>query len=123
MTDDAPPEPEREHDRIAALMADVVEGTATPEVHADVKAHVATCATCREELAELRKLREAFKSVPPQPAPAHLGKAVEETIHRRSAGRFFGKKTLGAQLEDLEAAELRIDDPVVADGHAGGLGR
>ncbi len=98
MTDEAPPEPESEHDRIAALMSDVVEGTATPAVHADVKTHVATCATCREELAELRKLREAFKSVPPQPAPAHLGKAVEETIHRRSAGRFFGKKTLGDRV-------------------------
>lgn len=98
MTDEAAPEPESEHDRIGALMSDVVEGTATPAVHAEVKAHVATCDTCREELDELRKLREALKSVPPQAAPPDLGKLVEERIHRRSAGRFFGKKTLGDRV-------------------------
>lgn len=98
MTDEAPPEPESEHDRIGALMSDVVDGTATPEVHAEVKAHVATCASCREELDELRKLREALKSVPPETARPDLGKLVEERIHRRSAGRFFGKKTLGDRV-------------------------
>jgi anti-sigma factor RsiW len=98
MTDEAESEPESEHDRIGALMSDVVDGTATPEVHAEVKAHVATCDACREELAQLRKLRDQLKSVPPEAAPAHLGKTVEETIHRRSAGRFFGKKTLGDRV-------------------------
>jgi anti-sigma factor RsiW len=99
MTDDeAPPEPESEHDRIGALMSDVVEGTATPAQHAEVKAHVATCETCREELAELRAVRDALKSVPPETARPDLGKLVEERIHRRSAGRFFGKKTLGDRV-------------------------
>ena len=102
MTDEAPPEPDREpdreHDRIGALMADVVEGTATPEVQAEVKAHVAACAACREELAELRAARAAFKSLPPTAAPANLGTSIEATIHRRSAGRFFGKKTLGDRV-------------------------
>lgn len=100
MTDEAPPAPEleSEHDRIGALMSDVVEGTATPTQHAEVKAHVATCATCREELEELRAVREALKSVPPETARPDLGKLVEERIHRRSAGRFFGKKTLGDRV-------------------------
>ncbi len=99
MTDQASTEPEEsEHDRIGALMSDVVDGTATAEVHAEVKAHVATCESCQAELADLRKLRDALKSVPPQAAPANLGKTVEDTIHRRSAGRFFGKKTLGDRV-------------------------
>lgn len=99
MTDEAPPEPEEsEHDRIGALMEDVVEGIATPEVLAEVKAHVATCDSCRAELEDLRKLRNALKSVPPEAAPKDLGKSVEDTIHRRSAGRFFGKKTLGDRV-------------------------
>src|SRR4051812_6133315 len=100
MTDDPDPdrEPESEHDRIGALMADVVEGTATPAVHADVKAHVATCASCKAELEELRAARDALKSLPPAAAPPDLGKHVEESIHRRSAGRFFGKKAFGDRI-------------------------
>jgi anti-sigma factor RsiW len=98
MTDEAEPEPESEHDRIGALMSDVVDGTATPEVHAEVKAHVATCESCRAELEELRKLRAALKSVPPETARPDLGQLVEDRIHRRSAGRFFGRKTLGDRV-------------------------
>lgn len=98
MTDPAPDEPESEHDRIGMLMEDVVDGTATPEVAAEVKAHVAACEACRAELADLRKTRDAFKSLPPATAPRDLGKAVEDTINRRSAGRFFGKKTLGDRV-------------------------
>jgi hypothetical protein len=32
------------------------------------------------------------------PAPETFTKGVEETIHRRSAGRFFGRKTLGDRV-------------------------
>ncbi|HVV86083.1 MAG TPA: zf-HC2 domain-containing protein [Kofleriaceae bacterium] len=113
MTDEAPPEappgspesgaapgdePESEHDRIGALMSDVVDGTATPAQHAEVKAHTATCERCREELAELRAARDALKSLPPETARPDLGALVEERIHRRSAGRFFGRKTLGDRV-------------------------
>ena len=98
MTDEAPPEPESEHDRIGVLMEDVVDGTASPEVLADVKGHVAGCESCAAELADLRKTRDAWKSLPPATAPRDLGKTVENTIHRRSAGRFFAKKTLGDRV-------------------------
>jgi|JI10StandDraft_1071094.scaffolds.fasta_scaffold42296_4 anti-sigma factor RsiW len=98
MTDEAPPEPESEHDRIGALMSDVVDGSATAEVAAEVDAHVATCATCREELTELRAARAALKGLAPAAAPADLGTTVEATINRRSAGRFFGRKTLGDRV-------------------------
>ncbi len=89
---------ESEHDRIAALMSDVVDGTATAEAKAEVDAHVAGCERCRDELAELREAVGALKRLPPAPAPVDLGKSVEETINRRSAGRFFGKKTLGDRV-------------------------
>lgn len=32
------------------------------------------------------------------PAPETFTRSVEETIHRRSAGRFFGRKTLGDRV-------------------------
>lgn len=98
MTDEAPPEPGSEHDRIGALMEDVVEGIATPDVDAEVQAHVAGCEPCKAELADLRAARAALKSLPPAAAPRDLGKTVEDTIHRRSAGRFFGKKTVGDRV-------------------------
>jgi hypothetical protein len=42
-------------------------------------------------LSELARLRG-------QSAPADFGKKIEETISKRSAGRFFGRKTFGEKL-------------------------
>ena len=41
-------------------------------------------------------------------APQDFGSRVEETIHRRSAGRFFGRRFLGGRLpvEPLAIAAL-----------------
>jgi hypothetical protein len=46
----------------------------------------------------LQATLSALKGLDKAPAPTALGKTVEETIHRRSAGRFFGRRTLGDRV-------------------------
>lgn len=85
-------------ERLQAMLSDYVDGTLTPAERAEVDAALATDPALRAELDEVRASMKLLKSLPPAAAPADLGKSVEETIHRRSAGRFFGRRTLGDRV-------------------------
>lgn len=97
MPDDETTEP---HEEYELLFSELHEGTATDAQRADVMAHLETCAACKAAYAEFQETMQALGTVktPKQPAPDDFAKHVEETIARRSAGRFFGKKTLGDRV-------------------------
>jgi anti-sigma factor RsiW len=98
MAEDAPtPGP---HDEIEAMLSDYRDGTLSAADHARVKEHLAGCEACRGEYAELERTLSALQGMKAskEGAPPELAERVATTINRRSAGRFFGRKTLGDRV-------------------------
>lgn len=70
-----------------------------PEARArEVEAHLATCDRCRAEYAKLQGALGALSGLGRVAAPPHFDDQVAETIHRRSAGRFFGRRAFGDRI-------------------------
>jgi len=86
------------HEEIEALLSEYVEGTLPVADTERVAAHLAGCAGCRSAEADERAIRAQLGSLRPQAAPAELREQVTDTIHRRSAGRFFARRTLGDRV-------------------------
>jgi anti-sigma factor RsiW len=65
------------------LLADLVDGTLDADARAGVDAHLATCATCREDLFAATAGREAARSLVPAPLPANLRDRIVATAGGR----------------------------------------
>jgi Putative zinc-finger len=88
-----------EHPEI--LLAEYADGTLTPEAAAEVEAHLAGCATCREELALAREVRAALGTLPDVPAPEGLTLNVRRRARRPvspRAGRWVAAAAAAALL-------------------------
>lgn len=92
MTDSEPSE------RLQAMLSDYVDGTLSPADRAEVDAALAADPALRAELDELRTGGLGLRALGRTPAPPELVTAVEATINRRSAGRFFARRTLGDRV-------------------------
>jgi len=86
------------HDEIQALLSDYLEGTLAGDGPARVRDHLALCVGCKATHDELREMRSALSGMRRQPAPDEFRQQVTETIHRRSAGRFFARRTFGDRV-------------------------
>ncbi len=64
----------------------------------EVAAHLATCARCQAEYDRLRGALGALSGLNRVPAPPDFDDHVAETIHRRSAGKFFGRRAFGDRV-------------------------
>jgi anti-sigma factor RsiW len=96
MTEDADSTP---HEEYEAMFSDLHEGSLAEADRKRLLEHLATCeecATAYRELEETMRALAGMKGVPT--APDAFTKGLEDTIHRRSAGAFFGKKTLGDRV-------------------------
>lgn len=89
--------PQNAEDEIIAALSDYHEGTLPPERRAEVEAKLANDPAWQAIDAELREAPPLAK-LGKVAAPEELATAVTETIHRRSGGRFFGKRNLGDRL-------------------------
>jgi anti-sigma factor RsiW len=85
-------------DEIIATLSDYHEGSLAAERRAEVEAKLASDPAWQAIDAELRAEPPPLAKLGKVAAPAELASAVTETIHRRSAGRFFGKRALGDRL-------------------------
>jgi len=85
-------------DRTLAMMSDYLDGTLAPAEREELEARLAVDPALRAELDEMKATVGALKGLGKETAPTKLGPTVEETIHRRSAGRFFGRRTLGDRV-------------------------
>ena len=85
-------------DEIIATLSDYHEGTLAPERRAEVEAKLASDPAWQAIDAELRAEAAPLPKLGKVAAPDELTSAVTDTIHRRSAGRFFGKRALGDRL-------------------------
>jgi len=64
----------------------------------EIEAHLAGCARCRGEYDRFRETLGALSGLHKMAAPQHFEDQVAQTIHRRSAGRFFGRKAFGDRV-------------------------
>lgn len=95
--DNAPPTDDEPDDAMAAKLFDYAEGTLAEADRAEVEAYLAARGERPADAAasgaklDLAALRQA-------PAPAEFTDGVTRTIHARSAGRFFARRTLGDRV-------------------------
>ena len=88
-------------DAIIVALSDYLDGTLTGDAKKDVEQKIATDATWKAAHAEMVESREAtstLSGLQKARAPVNLAEDVTATIHKRSAGRFFGKKTFGDRV-------------------------
>jgi len=96
-TEDTPPADEIDDEMIATL-SDYFDGALPPDRKAEVDAKIASDDKWKQAHAELVETRKALSGLLKARAPETFTKDVTETIHKRSAGRFFGRKTFGDRV-------------------------
>jgi anti-sigma factor RsiW len=98
MTEPTASEGEPIADEIIATVSDYLDGALPPERRAEVAGKVAGDPEWKRAHAELAATRDALSGLQKARAPESFDKEVTGTIHRRSAGRFFGRRTLGDRV-------------------------
>jgi anti-sigma factor RsiW len=93
-----PPLGPDDHAAAEAAFSDLHDGALPAERASAVETHLAACARCRAEYAHYRATVGALSALGRAAAPARFDRKVEETIHRRSAGRFFGRRAIGDRV-------------------------
>jgi len=91
-------EPDEIDEAILASVSDYLDGALTGAARAEVAGKIAGDATWKRAHAELSETRSHLSGMRKAHAPPSFTEHVEQTIHQRSAGRFFGRKTLGDRV-------------------------
>lgn len=65
---------------------------------AELEAHLAECLRCQAEYQRFRGAVGVVSGLGRIAAPRHFDDQVTDTIHRRSAGRFFGRRAFGDRV-------------------------
>ncbi|CAN5920722.1 hypothetical protein BH11MYX3_BH11MYX3_40990 [soil metagenome] len=97
MTDAATTDPEIDDEIIIAL-SDYLDGTLTGDAKRDVEQKIANDPAWTSAHAEMVETREALSGLQKARAPVTFAEDVTATIHKRSAGRFFGRRTFGDRV-------------------------
>jgi anti-sigma factor RsiW len=85
-------------DAILAKVSDYLDGALTGAERDEVAARIAGDPTWQRAHAELGETRNALSGLRKAHAPSSFAEHVESTIHQRSAGRFFARRTLGDRV-------------------------
>jgi len=97
MTTDATETADTDDDMIATL-SDYVDGSLPASRKAEVEAKIDSDPAWKQTHEELLETKKALSGLLKARAPDTFNKHVTETIHKRSAGRFFGRKTFGDRV-------------------------
>jgi anti-sigma factor RsiW len=89
---------EVDHAAFEQDFSDYYDKALAPPRAAEVEAHLAGCDRCKEEYERFLDTMRSISGLHKMAAPQHFEKQVEETIHRRSAGRFFGRRAFGDRV-------------------------
>jgi anti-sigma factor RsiW len=85
-------------DEVIIKVTDYLEGTLPASERADIEAKIASDPAWKathDEMVEARKMISGMQKARP---PATFTEDVTATIHKRSAGRFFARRTLGDRV-------------------------
>lgn len=85
-------------DAIIARVSDYLDGALDPAARAEVAGKLASDPAWQRVHRELCETRDALSGLRRASAPASFVENVTETIHQRSAGRFFARRTLGDRV-------------------------
>jgi anti-sigma factor RsiW len=85
-------------EEIAAAVSDYLDGALPPERRAEVEAALAREPAWQRARAAIAETREALSGLQRARPPGTFDQGVTATIHRRSAGRFFARRTLGDRV-------------------------
>jgi anti-sigma factor RsiW len=85
-------------DEIMAAVSDYLDGALPAERRAEVASQIASDPTWKHAHDELVSTRDALSGLQKARAPVSFDQGVTGAIHRRSAGRFFGRRTLGDRV-------------------------
>jgi anti-sigma factor RsiW len=86
------------HEAYEADFSDYYDKSLPAERARAVEAHLAGCAQCKKEYERFRGTVGALSGLNRVPAPPDFDDHVAETIHRRSAGKFFGRRAFGDRV-------------------------
>ncbi|HEU0036532.1 MAG TPA: zf-HC2 domain-containing protein [Kofleriaceae bacterium] len=92
------PEPTPAEDEIIAMISDYLDGALPAERRAEVEQKIASDPEWKRVHTELRETRDNLSGLLKARPPADFGQKVEDKIHKRSAGRFFARRTLGDRV-------------------------
>lgn len=87
-----------EEDEAIATLSDYLDGLLPPDRVAIVKEKIANDPLWKQTHDELREVRNNLSGLQKARAPEKFNEDVTATIHKRSAGRFFAKRTLGDRV-------------------------
>ena len=85
-------------DAILAKVSDYLDGTLAPPERAEVADKIAGDETWKRAHAELSETRNHLSGLHKARAPSRFTDSVAQTIHQRSAGQFFARRTLGDRV-------------------------
>jgi anti-sigma factor RsiW len=87
-----------ETDAILARVSDYLDGALAGADRAEVERKIAADAAWKRAHDELAETRKFLSGMQKAHAPSSFADGVAQTIHRRSAGRFFARRTLGDRI-------------------------
>jgi anti-sigma factor RsiW len=83
---------------IIGKVSDYLDGALSDGERAEVEHKIAQDTTWKRAHAELTETRDYLSGLRKAHAPSNFTQGVAETIHKRSAGRFFGRRTFGDRV-------------------------
>ncbi|MBK7539575.1 MAG: hypothetical protein IPI49_30330 [Myxococcales bacterium] len=86
------------NDEIIVALSDYHDGLLPPARRTEIEGKLSSDPAWRAVDEELRAARPVLTGLGKVSAPEQFATHVTETIHRRSAGRFFARRTLGDRL-------------------------
>jgi anti-sigma factor RsiW len=81
------------HSRLTERLSAYVEGELPPDEKTAVEQHLATCIQCRTNLQRFRETIDKLAQLKKK-APQSFLPDIQQQIHARSRGRFFGRRFL-----------------------------
>ncbi len=89
---------EAENDAMIAEVSDYLDGALKGPAHDAVAQKIAADPAYKQAHDEMVETRKALSGLQKARAPATFAQDVTSTIHKRSAGRFFGRRTFGDRV-------------------------
>jgi anti-sigma factor RsiW len=81
------------HSRLTERFSAYLEGELPPDEKAAVEQHLGTCIQCRTNLQQFRETIDKLSQLKKK-APRSFLPEIQQQIHARSRGRFFGRRFL-----------------------------
>jgi len=85
-------------DEIVAKVSDYLDGALTGTAREEVAKKIEADGAWKRTHDEMVETRQALSGMQKARAPASFAQEVTSTIHKRSAGRFFGRRTFGDRV-------------------------